>query len=116
MAEVLSGYGNALSQIGKERRSGKNLDEALNLARELKNQALVAQTLNFQGDRLLYKGDFKSARGLLEQAAAGRRQPDRSSGVLLRGSIWQSSPSRKDGRKGRSGHCGNWAPNRAGSA
>jgi tetratricopeptide (TPR) repeat protein len=74
MAEVLSGYGNALSQIGRDEEAQKNLDEALTLARELKNQTLVAQTLDFQANRLFYRGDFKDARVLLEQASQAAAQ------------------------------------------
>jgi len=69
LPEIQAGYGNALTLIGRDDDAQKNLDEALGLARELKNNSLVARILNFQGDRLFYHGDFKSARGLFEQAA-----------------------------------------------
>jgi len=68
MAEILSGYGGALAEAGRWDEAKKALDEALSLARELKNQPLVAQTLNFQGDAAFYRGDYKSARTLYGQA------------------------------------------------
>jgi eukaryotic-like serine/threonine-protein kinase len=68
MADILSGYGRTLAEAGREQEAQKILDEALNLARELKSQPLVAQTLNFQGDAALYRGDFKSAGTLYAQA------------------------------------------------
>ena len=68
LPEIQAAYGNALTLIGRD-DAQKNLDEALGLARELKNNSLVARILNFQGDRLFYHGDFKSARGLFEQAS-----------------------------------------------
>src|SRR6266853_2917969 len=70
MAEILSGYGNSLSQVGRYDEAWKNLTEAMTLARELKNKTLVAQILNFQGDTFYYRGDFKSAADLFSQALA----------------------------------------------
>ena len=45
MAEILGGYGQALTLAGRGEESRPYLDEALNLSRELKNEGLVAQTL-----------------------------------------------------------------------
>lgn len=74
MAEILSGYGGALAEAGRSDEAKKALEEALTLARELKIQALVAQTLNFQGDVAFYQSDFKSARTLYEQALQAASQ------------------------------------------
>ena len=68
MGEALIGYGNALSEAGQLDQATKTLDEALKLARELKNDDLVAETLNRQGDNLSYRGDARSAQALYEQA------------------------------------------------
>ncbi len=68
LVKILSGYGNALSLAGRSEEAQGNLQEALNLARELKHQPLIAQILNFQGDLLFYQGDFKSAKPVFEQA------------------------------------------------
>ena len=68
MGEALIGYGNALSEAGQLDQATKTLDEALKLARELKNDGLVAETLNRQGDNLSYRGDVRSAQALYEQA------------------------------------------------
>ncbi len=70
MAEILSGYGNSLSQVGRYDEAQKNLAEAMTLARELQNKTLVAQILNFQGDTFYYRGDIKSAADLFSQALA----------------------------------------------
>ncbi len=70
MAEILSGYGNSLSQVGRYDEAQKNLAEAMALARELKNKTLVAQILNFQGDTFYYRGEIKSAADLFAQALA----------------------------------------------
>jgi serine/threonine protein kinase/tetratricopeptide (TPR) repeat protein len=68
MADILSGYGRALTDAGRPDEAKKALDEALSLARELKSQPEVAQTLNIQGDNAFYRGDFKAARALYGQA------------------------------------------------
>jgi tetratricopeptide (TPR) repeat protein/predicted Ser/Thr protein kinase/TolB-like protein len=68
MAEILSGYGGALVEAGRGDEAQKTLEEALSLARELKSQPVIAQTLNFQGDGAFFRGDLKSARTLYGQA------------------------------------------------
>jgi eukaryotic-like serine/threonine-protein kinase len=68
MGEALSGYGNALSEAGQFDAAAKSLGEALNLARELKNDDVIAEILNRQGDNAFYRGDLASANALYEQA------------------------------------------------
>jgi eukaryotic-like serine/threonine-protein kinase len=68
MAEILSGCGHALAQAGRGDEAQANFEEALSLARELKNQTLIAQTLDFQGDSFFYRGDLRGARRLYQQA------------------------------------------------
>jgi serine/threonine protein kinase/tetratricopeptide (TPR) repeat protein len=80
MAEILGGFGEALTLAGRGDESLPYLDEALNLSRELKNDGLVAQTLAFQGDQAYYRGDSKAARSYYEkasQAAALSKEPDK---------------------------------------
>jgi tetratricopeptide (TPR) repeat protein len=97
LAEILSGYGSALSQIGKGDEAQKNLEEALDLARQLNNQGLVAQTLDFQGERFYYQGDFKNARSLFEQSLqASARVTDRN--VVLRAKLNLAKVAVRDGR------------------
>ena len=68
LSDVLSGYGHALSLVGRSADAQRILDEALGVAREIKSDPLTAQALNYQGERLLYSGDLKSARAQYEQA------------------------------------------------
>ncbi|MHB8216547.1 MAG: protein kinase domain-containing protein [Candidatus Sulfotelmatobacter sp.] len=68
LPQIQASYGNTLSLVGLGAEAQKNLDEALRAAREIKNDPLVAQILNFEGDRLFYSGDFNAARLLFEQA------------------------------------------------
>jgi tetratricopeptide (TPR) repeat protein len=85
MIEILCGYGDALAQAGRGEESQKVFDEAMSLARELKNDAFVAEILNCQGDRLFYRGDLDSARGSYEQAMKTvSRTTDRGKVLLTR--------------------------------
>jgi tetratricopeptide (TPR) repeat protein len=68
LADILSGYGNALSLVGRSEDARESLHEALSVAREIKSEPLVAQVLNYQGDLSFYQGDFKSARSLYERS------------------------------------------------
>ena len=68
MAEVLNGYGQTLVLVGRSEEANKVLEEALNLAREIKDDANVSQALNYQGERFLFVADVKSAKPLFEQA------------------------------------------------
>jgi len=80
MAEMLGGHGEALVLAGRGDEANSDLDEALRLSRELKNDGMVAQSLGFQGNAFFYQGDFKSALPLYTQAlqAASRsKEPDK---------------------------------------
>ena len=68
MAEMLGGYGEALILAGRGDEAKSSLDDALSLSRELKNDGMIAQTLGFEGDAFFYRGDFKAAHSLYEQA------------------------------------------------
>jgi serine/threonine protein kinase/Tfp pilus assembly protein PilF len=83
MAEILSGYGNSLSEIGRYDEAQKNLTEAMSLAKELQNKTLVAQILNFQGDTFYYRGDIKAAADLFAQALAASSGEVEKETVLL---------------------------------
>jgi eukaryotic-like serine/threonine-protein kinase len=80
MAEILGGYAEALTLAGRGQESPAYLDEALRLSRELKNDGMVAQTLDFEGDLAYYSGDVKSARSSYQSAlpaAAHSKEPDK---------------------------------------
>jgi len=68
LIEVQTNYGRALAQIGRSDDARKNLDEALNNAKALKNDAKIAQALSDEGDSYFYQGDYKSAAPLYAQA------------------------------------------------
>jgi eukaryotic-like serine/threonine-protein kinase len=68
MPEILGSYGESLVLAGRADEAKSSFEEALSRARELKNDGLIAQTLDFQGDAFFYKQDFKAARSLYQQS------------------------------------------------
>jgi serine/threonine protein kinase/tetratricopeptide (TPR) repeat protein len=83
MAEILSGYGNSLALAGREDEAQKSLEEALDLARELKNESLTSQVMNYQGDVAFYRGDFRVARTRHEQALQSATRAKDQEKILL---------------------------------
>jgi eukaryotic-like serine/threonine-protein kinase len=80
MAEILGGYAQALILSGRGDEAKSYLEDALNVSRELKNDAMVSQTLAFHGDAAYYRGDPKSAGASYEQAlqaATRSKEPDK---------------------------------------
>src|SRR5262249_23985308 len=77
-AEILSGYAEALILAGRGEEAKDSLDQALSVSRDLKNDAMTSQALNFQGDALYYEGDLKAAKALYEKALrAAEKSKDR---------------------------------------
>jgi eukaryotic-like serine/threonine-protein kinase len=67
MAEALGDLAGALAEAGRGAESSNLTDEALGLARGLKNDSLTAGVLESQGDAFFYQGDLKSAKNSYEQ-------------------------------------------------
>lgn len=83
LPEIQASYGNALSLVGHSEEAQKVLEEALGDARVLNNDSLQARILNFQGDRLFYNGDNRSAKSLFQQASqVAARSKDREQSLL----------------------------------
>jgi tetratricopeptide (TPR) repeat protein len=83
MGEILGGYGQALILAGRMDEAKNSLDEALGLARELKNDGLIGQTLGFQGDAFFYKGNFGAAHSLYDQALQAAVRSKDTERILL---------------------------------
>jgi tetratricopeptide (TPR) repeat protein len=83
MAEILSNYGRALALVDRNEDAQKALEESLSLARELKNEGLISQALQFEGDAAFYRGDFKAARALHEQALQSANRAKNAERILL---------------------------------
>ena len=65
---ALADYGNALAQAGRIDEARRTLDQAVTLARAEKNDILLPQAMDFQGQNAFYAGDLSSARRLLQTA------------------------------------------------
>jgi eukaryotic-like serine/threonine-protein kinase len=65
---ILLDYGNALALSGRGDEAAKTLNDALNAARDQKNQAQIATALTYQADNAFYNGDMKTAATLYAQA------------------------------------------------
>jgi tetratricopeptide (TPR) repeat protein len=79
MAEIVGGHGDTLAQLGRGEEAQKELEDAISIARELKNRGLMAHILYVEGDTFFYRGDFKSAKDRYERSlqaatAAGERE------------------------------------------
>ena len=70
MAETQARYGDVLSQVGRWDEGQKQLDDALKLATEDKNDTVTAEALNWLGDSYFYRGDYAAARQQYEKAEA----------------------------------------------
>ena len=68
LAEILGLYGKALAQVGRSDDAQKSLEEAMNVARELKNQATAAKIQGYEGDNAFYRGEYKTASALYDEA------------------------------------------------
>lgn len=100
MAEALSGYGHTLSLLGQSSDAKKILDEAVSLARELKDNTNLARALNRQGQRLFYDGDLKGARPPLNEALqSATRSRDPETVLLVKISLAQLAVSEGRGRE-----------------
>lgn len=68
MVEILTGYGSGLGNLGRIGESQKSLDEAMGMARGLKNSDLISEIQGYQGDNAFYSADYKSAHRFYAQA------------------------------------------------
>ena len=68
LAEILGHYGYALAQVGRNDDAQKSLEEAMNVAREVKTPATTAEIQGYQGDNAFYRGDYPAAAALYDEA------------------------------------------------
>jgi tetratricopeptide (TPR) repeat protein/predicted Ser/Thr protein kinase len=100
MPEVLGSYGESLVLAGRADEAKSSFEEALSRSRELKDDELISQTLDFQGDALFYGGDFKAAGSLYEQSLqAANRSKDAAKILLAKLGLAEVEVREKNGRQ-----------------
>ena len=62
MTQSLVDYAEALARAGRSDEVGKSLDDAQELASQLKNDRILADLQNTRGDIAFYRGDIKAAK------------------------------------------------------
>jgi eukaryotic-like serine/threonine-protein kinase len=76
--EIVGGWGDVLAQAGRGTEGKASLDEALNDAHQIKDDAYVAMATNWIGDFYFYQGDSANARQQYGQALAiAAKTPDK---------------------------------------
>lgn len=58
---IVGGWGNLLSQVGRGDEGRPNLDSALNIAHQVKDDTAVSRATNWIGDAYFFKGDYAAA-------------------------------------------------------
>jgi serine/threonine protein kinase/tetratricopeptide (TPR) repeat protein len=59
--EITGGWGDLLGQVGRGDEGYQSLQDALNIAHQIKNDSAVAMATNLIGDASFYKGDYNAA-------------------------------------------------------
>jgi eukaryotic-like serine/threonine-protein kinase len=66
--EIVGGWGDLLAQVGRGDEGHASIEEAINVARQINNDAITSLATNWLGDEYFYKGDSNSARQQYDQA------------------------------------------------
>ena len=112
MVAALAGYGHTLSAVGRGDEGRKELDQALKLAADVKNDLGTAEALNFLGDSYFYSGDYASARQQYEKALALATKANIKEQTVLAKLDLARRMWRRAALKAPSPHCGrsSWIP------
>ena len=66
--EIDGGWGNLLGQVGRGDEGQQSLNDALNIAHQINNDAASSMATNWLGDAAFYKGDYNGARQQYDKA------------------------------------------------
>ncbi len=70
MVAALAGYGRVLSMVGRTEEGQQKLQQATNLATEIKTDNYLPEALNWLGDSYMYAGNYAEAKQQYDKAAA----------------------------------------------
>lgn len=66
--EIMSGRGGILAEAGRGDEGRKDIEDALGIAHEIKNDSVASLAMNWLGEVSFYKGDYSAARQQFTQA------------------------------------------------
>ena len=81
--EINGGWGDLLAQVGRGEEGHASIEDALNIAHEIKNDAAAAAATNWRGDEFFYKGEDRSARDQYDRALQLATKASNREQVLL---------------------------------
>ncbi len=83
MPTILDASAEALVLAGRSDEAGSDVNEALKLSRDLKDDSVMAEAFGVQGDAFFYKGDYKSAQTSYEQELEAAKRSKEPSTILV---------------------------------
>jgi eukaryotic-like serine/threonine-protein kinase len=83
MPRMMDASAEALILAGRSDEAKDNVDEAVKLSRELKNDSVLAEAFGVQGDASFYGADFKSAQSSYEQALEAAKRSKEPNTILV---------------------------------
>ena len=83
MPSIIDASAEALILAGRSDEARSDVDEAVKLSHELKNDSVMAEAFGVQGDAFFYKGDFKSAQSSYEQALEAAKRSKEPGTILI---------------------------------
>jgi tetratricopeptide (TPR) repeat protein len=78
-----AGWGGVLAQVGRGDEGQKSVEDALNIAREIKSAPDTSVALNWLGDVYFYKGDYDAARQQYDHALQTASQASDRERILI---------------------------------
>jgi len=83
MPLMMDASAEALILAGRGDEAKDDVDEALKLSRELKNDSVMAEAFGVQGDDFFYRGEFKAAQSSDEQALDAAKRSKEPATILI---------------------------------
>jgi tetratricopeptide (TPR) repeat protein/predicted Ser/Thr protein kinase/TolB-like protein len=81
--EIVGGWGDLLSQVGRADEGRASLESALNIAHQIKDETAAALAINWIGDSYFYKGDYPAAKQQYALALAAASKTSDKEQILI---------------------------------
>jgi eukaryotic-like serine/threonine-protein kinase len=83
MPRMMDASAEALILAGRGDEAKSDIEEAVKLSRQLKNDSVMAEAFGVQGDGFFYQGEFKSAQRSYEQALEAAKRSKEPATILI---------------------------------